>query len=102
MTATQTVHAIVSNEKWLQARGAVGAGEGAHAATRRTRPQAAGTALGLVETNYVFELFEGPQGSATLSDLFAGRTQLMIYHLMFGPGWAEGCPSCSMLADNID
>src|SRR2546421_4965690 len=49
-----------------------------------------------VEKNYVFD---GPRGKETLSDLFAGRSQLIIYHFMFGPGWKEGCPSCSFLAD---
>jgi predicted dithiol-disulfide oxidoreductase (DUF899 family) len=52
-----------------------------------------------VEKQYVFE---GPQGNETLSDLFGGRSQLVIYHFMFGPGWKEGCPSCSFLADTFD
>lgn len=52
-----------------------------------------------VEKRYVFE---GPNGSATLADLFDGRNQLIIYHFMFGPGWKEGCPSCSYLADSFD
>ena len=52
-----------------------------------------------VEKKYVFE---GPQGKATLSDLFGTRSQLIIYHFMFGPGWKEGCPSCSFLADSFD
>src|SRR6266571_941167 len=41
-------------------------------------------------------------GKATLADLFDGRRQLIVYHFMFGPGWEEGCPSCSFLADHID
>jgi predicted dithiol-disulfide oxidoreductase (DUF899 family) len=52
-----------------------------------------------VEKNYVFE---GPAGKATLADLFGGRTQLIVYHFMFGPGWKEGCPSCSFIADQFD
>ena len=52
-----------------------------------------------VEKQYVFD---GPRGKETLSDLFGGRSQLMIYHFMFGPGWKEGCPSCSFLADTFD
>jgi predicted dithiol-disulfide oxidoreductase (DUF899 family) len=52
-----------------------------------------------VEKNYVFE---GPNGKETLSDLFGGRSQLMVYHFMFGPEWKEGCQSCSMEADHID
>lgn len=52
-----------------------------------------------VDKNYVFD---GPQGKQTLSDLFDGRSQLIVYHFMFGPGWKEGCPSCSFLADSFD
>jgi len=52
-----------------------------------------------VDKSYVFD---GPKGKETLSDLFAGRSQLIVYHFMFGPGWKEGCPSCSFLADNFD
>jgi predicted dithiol-disulfide oxidoreductase (DUF899 family) len=52
-----------------------------------------------VEKNYTFDGLEGKQ---TLADLFAGRSQLIIYHFMFGPGWSEGCPSCSYLADHFD
>jgi predicted dithiol-disulfide oxidoreductase (DUF899 family) len=52
-----------------------------------------------IEKPYVFD---GPQGKVTLSDLFGGRSQLVIYHFMLGPGWTEGCPSCSYLADHFD
>src|SRR5499427_5425153 len=52
-----------------------------------------------VEKNYVFD---GPKGKETLADLFDGRSQLIVYHFMFGPGWKEGCPSCSFLSDHID
>jgi len=52
-----------------------------------------------VEKEYVFE---GPSGKETLADLFDGRSQLIVYHFMFGPGWEEGCPSCSFLADHFD
>ncbi len=46
--------------------------------------------------------FQGPQGKLTLANLFDGRSQLVIYHFMFGPGWAEGCPSCSYISDHFD
>lgn len=46
--------------------------------------------------------FDGPAGKETLADLFGGRSQLIVYHFMFGPGWKEGCPSCSFLSDHID
>jgi len=52
-----------------------------------------------VEKKYAFE---GVNGKQTLADLFAGRSQLIIYHFMFGPGWKEGCPSCSFMADQFD
>jgi predicted dithiol-disulfide oxidoreductase (DUF899 family) len=101
MTATEKMHAVVvSNEEWLQARRALLKQE---KALTRQRDELARKRRELpwvkVEKDYVFD---GPNGSLTLGDLFAGRSQLMIYHFMFGPDWAEGCPSCSMVADNID
>ncbi len=52
-----------------------------------------------VEKNYVFD---APGGKKSLAELFDGRNQLAVYHFMFGPDWAEGCPSCSMIADGFD
>jgi len=46
--------------------------------------------------------FETDQGPASLADLFGGRSQLLIYHFMFGPGYAAGCPSCSAIADGFN
>jgi predicted dithiol-disulfide oxidoreductase (DUF899 family) len=46
--------------------------------------------------------FETDAGSASLADLFQGRSQLLIYHFMFGPDYAAGCPSCSAIADGFD
>ena len=46
--------------------------------------------------------FETDEGSAALADLFQGRSQLLIYHLMFGPDYAAACPSCSMIADGFN
>jgi predicted dithiol-disulfide oxidoreductase (DUF899 family) len=100
MTATQTFNAVVSKEEWLEARKALLDQEKAFTRGRdelsRKRRELPWVQ---VEKDYVFD---GPQGRVTLSELFGGRTQLMIYHFMFGPKWAEGCPSCSMVADNID
>src|SRR5215468_4630009 len=100
MTATQTNHAVVSSEEWLQARKALLEQE---KALTRQRDELSRRRRELpwvkVEKDYVFD---GPQGNVTLSDLFSGGTQLMIYHFMFGPDWAEGCPSCSLVADNVD
>jgi len=52
-----------------------------------------------VEKKYVFD---GLGGKESLGDLFGGKSQLIIYHFMFGPEWKEGCPSCSFVADHID
>jgi predicted dithiol-disulfide oxidoreductase (DUF899 family) len=52
-----------------------------------------------IAKNYVFD---GPNGQETLADLFEGRSQLVVYHFMLGPGWEEGCKSCSYLADHFD
>lgn len=46
--------------------------------------------------------FDGPEGRLTLRDLFDGHGQLVVYHFMLGPGWGEGCPSCSFWADNFE
>jgi predicted dithiol-disulfide oxidoreductase (DUF899 family) len=52
-----------------------------------------------VEQEYVFD---GPERSETLADLFDGRSQLLVYHFMFDPDWDVGCPICSFWADNFD
>src|SRR6266566_8893025 len=46
--------------------------------------------------------FETDEGSATLQELFRGRSQLLVYHFMFGPEYAAGCPSCSAIADGFN
>src|SRR5438445_13390582 len=46
--------------------------------------------------------FETDEGRASLADLFRGRSQLLVYHFMFGPDFAAGCPSCSAIADGVD
>ena len=52
-----------------------------------------------IDKEYVFD---GQDGRKTLADLFDGRSQLIVYHFMLGPGWEEGCKSCSYLADHFD
>src|SRR5690349_9765547 len=52
-----------------------------------------------VEKDYRFDTDEG---SATLADLFRGRSQLLVYHFMFGPDYDSGCPSCSAIADGFN
>lgn len=58
-------------------------------------------ALPWVEVDKSYE-FDAPEGRRTLSELFDGRRQLLVQHFMFAPGWEQGCPSCSFMADHID
>ena len=93
-------HKVVSQKEWLEARKAFLAKE-----KNLTHQRDALNAERLklpwvkVEKNHVFD---GPNGKVSLGDVFGGRSQLIVYHFMFGPGWKEGCPSCSMLGDGID
>lgn len=91
---------VVTREKWIAARKKLLASE-KDFTQQRDRLSAARRQLPWVnvEKNYVFD---GPQGKESLSDLFAGRSQLVVYHFMLGPGWEQGCPSCSFLSDHID
>lgn len=95
-----TEHTVVSRELWLASRRMLLEKEKAFS---KQRDDLAAHTRGLpwttVEENYVFE---GPYGSESLADLFAGKSQLIIYHFMFGPDWEEGCKSCSILADHFD
>ena len=91
---------IVSRADWVAARKALLAKEKAHtrerdklSAARRALPWEA------VTKEYVFE---GPDGNQTLPELFAGRSQLVVYHFMFHPDWEAGCPHCSRWADSFD
>lgn len=95
-----TTHEIVSREAWLVARRALLAEEKAWT-RERDRLSAKRRALPWVrvEKNYVFGAAEGP---VSLADLFDGRSQLIIYHFMFGPDWEEGCVGCSLLSDHIE
>lgn len=52
-----------------------------------------------IDKAYVFDTSAGPE---TLAELFAGRSQLIVYHFMYGPDWSDGCKSCSFWADNFD
>jgi predicted dithiol-disulfide oxidoreductase (DUF899 family) len=91
---------IVSRKEWLVARRVLLARE--KAATRlRDSINFDRQALPWVrvEQNYVFETNAGRK---SLADLFAGRSQLMVYHFMMGPDWTAGCPGCSFLADHLD
>jgi predicted dithiol-disulfide oxidoreductase (DUF899 family) len=93
-------HEVVSSTEWLEARKAFLARE---KELTRMRDELSRQRRELpweqVEKKYVFD---GPNGKETLAELFGGKSQLIVYHFMFGPGWLEGCPSCSMLADTFD
>jgi predicted dithiol-disulfide oxidoreductase (DUF899 family)/predicted transcriptional regulator YdeE len=93
-------HRVVSNEEWLEARRAHLAREKEFT---RERDQLSRERRELpwvrIEKTYTFN---GPNGKETLAELFEGRSQLIVYHFMLGPGWKEGCPSCSFLSDHID
>jgi predicted dithiol-disulfide oxidoreductase (DUF899 family) len=95
-----TGHRVVSKEQWLEARRAHLAKE---KQLTRQRDQLARERRELpwlrVEKAYAFD---APHGKATLADLFGDRSQLLIYHFMFGPDWQEGCPSCSLVVDHLD
>ena len=95
-----TQHAVVSKEDWIEARKIHLARE-KEFTRQRDQLSAERRALPWVGVDKTY-VFEGPKGKATLAELFDGRRQLIVYHFMFGPGWEEGCPSCSFLADHID
>jgi predicted dithiol-disulfide oxidoreductase (DUF899 family) len=96
----QLEHPIVSQAEWLAARKAFLAKEKEFTRLRdELSRQRRELPWEKVEKQYIFD---GPRGKVTLADLFDGRSQLIIYHFMFGPGWKEGCPSCSYLADHFD
>jgi predicted dithiol-disulfide oxidoreductase (DUF899 family) len=93
-------HQVVSREEWLIARKSLLLRE-KEATHLRDKVRAERLALPWVkvEKEYVFDT---PKGEKTLTELFDGRSQLVIYHFMLGPGWAAGCPSCSFLCDHIE
>ena len=88
---------IVSRDEWLNARLALLAQEkeltrlSDEVARRRQE-------LPWVQVDKTYR-FDTDKGAATLKDLFGGRSQLLVYHFMFGPDYKAGCPSCSMIAD---
>lgn len=95
-----TKHRIVTRDEWLAERRALLEREkqltqsGDEVARER---QALSWVR--VDKEYLFATADGPK---TLAELFAGRSQLLVYHFMFGPDWDAGCPSCSSLVDHID
>lgn len=93
-------HAIVSRAEWTAARRSLLVRE--KAATRlRDTLRAERLALPWVEVDRDYS-FDTPAGPQSLAELFAGRSQLIVYHFMFGPEWQAGCPGCSFLVDHVD
>jgi len=93
-------HSIVTRDEWLAARRSLLEKEKAHmrqgdaiAAERRALPWMR------VEKSYVFDTAEGHR---TLDELFGGRSQLIVHHLMYAPEWEAACPGCSFQAEHID
>jgi predicted dithiol-disulfide oxidoreductase (DUF899 family) len=95
-----SAHRVVSHDEWVEARKRFLAREKAFTRERdalsRERRE---LPWEKVEKKYVFD---GPGGKETLAELFAGKSQLLVYHFMFGAHWPEGCPACSFWADNFN
>ena len=95
-----TNHPVVSPDRWLAERKKLLARE---KELTRLRDEIARERRALpwerIEKNYVFDT---PEGRRSLADLFEGHRQLLVQHFMFGPGWEQGCPSCSFMADHSD
>ena len=100
MTRTMTKHPTATREEWLKGRLELLEAEKAHtragdelARRRRELPWVR------VDKDYRFATDDG---EASLAELFRGRSQLLVYHFMFGPDYAAGCPSCSAIADGFN
>jgi predicted dithiol-disulfide oxidoreductase (DUF899 family) len=93
-------HRVVSRDEWVAERRALLAHE---KELTRLRDQIARERRALpwvsIDKNYVFD---APEGQRTLAELFEGRRQLLVQHFMLAPGWEQGCPSCSFMADHSD
>ncbi|WP_428429719.1 DUF899 domain-containing protein [Pararhizobium sp.] len=91
---------VVSRQEWLEARRVLLATEKEETKLRdKIRADRQNMPWVKVDKTYTFDT---PAGKKTLAELFDGRSQLMIYHFMFGPDWEAGCPGCSFLSDHID
>jgi predicted dithiol-disulfide oxidoreductase (DUF899 family) len=95
-----TTHKIASREEWLKARLDLLKDE--KELTHRSDELAERRqALPWVRVDKTYH-FDTEEGGAMLADLFRGRSQLLVYHFMFGPDYKAGCPSCSAIADGFD
>jgi predicted dithiol-disulfide oxidoreductase (DUF899 family) len=93
-------HKVVSPTVWLAARKRLLAKEKKFSKLRdQLNRQRRELPWVKVDQEYVFD---GPDGPKTLAELFGDKSQLIVYHFMFGPGWGDGCPHCSFWADHYD
>ena len=93
-------HKIVSQSEWIEARRDLLTEEKEFTILRDQLNQKIRDLPWVrVDKEYVFD---GPTGKQTLSELFDGKSQLIVYHFMYAPGWDAGCPSCSFWADNFN
>jgi predicted dithiol-disulfide oxidoreductase (DUF899 family) len=93
-------HPVVSQSEWIAASQAHLVREKEFTRQREQLSQARRDLPWVrVDKEYVFE---GPDGRRSLAELFEGRSQLIVYHFMFGPGWEEGCDGCSFVSDHVD
>ena len=100
MTKSLEGHKIVSENDWVEARKSLLIKEKEFTVLRdQLNQQRRELPWKAVNKEY---LFEGPNGKETLTDLFDGRSQLIVYHFMFDPSWDAGCPHCSFWADNFN
>ena len=93
-------HPVVTSDRWINERKALLRGE---KELMRLHDQVASERRALpwvrIDKEYIFDT---PVGRRTLAELFDGRSQLMVQHFMLGPGWEQGCKSCSYMADHTD
>ncbi|MCP2324159.1 putative dithiol-disulfide oxidoreductase (DUF899 family) [Hamadaea flava] len=99
MTVVGNLPEVVSPDEWLAARKELLQRE-KEATRARDQINAARRRLPMVRMDKSYA-FEGPDGTASLLNLFEGRTQLVMHHFMFAPEWDAMCPSCSSAADGI-
>lgn len=93
-------HDVVDRDQWLEARKALLAKEKEFTRLRdEMSEQIRELPWERVDKSYVFQT---PRGERSLAQLFGDKDQLAVYHFMFGPGWKDGCPSCSLCADSFD
>jgi predicted dithiol-disulfide oxidoreductase (DUF899 family) len=93
-------HKIVSQSEWMESRKDLLTKEKEFTVLRDQLNQKRRD-LPWVQVNKEYD-FDGPTGKQTLSELFEGRSQLIVYHFMYDPSWNAGCPSCSFWADNFN